>query len=119
MSSAETGRALAMLRAARLHWCDLAPGRRVQFRRPLESEMHRFIGGVGVEHVCEYVQGWDGFTEGTLLGESVGSSDALDFTPELWSEYVRDHTDEVATVAKAIAAALKAHIEAREAAGKN
>lgn len=119
MPSAEVGRALAALRSGRLHWCELAPGRRVQFRRPLETEMHRFVGGVTVDHVCEYVCDWDGFTEGTLLGESVGSSDPLDFAPELWAEYVRDQSEVSSTVAKAIAAALKTHIEARGAAAKN
>ena len=119
MSNADASRALAALRKGRLHWVDLAPGRRVQFRRPLETEMYRFVGGVTVEHVVEFVCGWEGFTEGTLLGEAVGSADPLDFTPELWAEYVRDSTEVTASVAQAIAGALKAHLEAREAAGKN
>jgi len=117
--SADASRALQALRKGRLHWVDLAPGRRVQFRRPLETEMYRFVGGVTVEHVVEFVCGWEGFTEGTLLGEAVGSADALDFTPELWAEYVRDSSEVTAEVAQAIAGALKAHLEAREASAKN
>lgn len=115
----EASRAMAALRAQRLHWVELAPGRRVQFRRPLEAEMHRFLGGVGVDHVCEYVQAWEGFTEGTLLGDTVGSSDVIEFDAALWAEYVRDHTSEVQAVAQAIAQAMQGHIKAREAAAKN
>ena len=72
--NADASRALQALRKGRLHWVDLAPGRRVQFRRPLETEMYRFVGGVTVEHVVEFVCGWEGFTEGTLLGEAVGEA---------------------------------------------
>jgi hypothetical protein len=118
-ASADTSRALQALRKGRLHWCELAPGRRVQFRRPLETEMHRFLGGVLVEHVCEYVCAWEGFTEATLLGDAVGSSDTLPWDAELWAEYVRDHSDVTALVARAIADALEAHLKAREAAAKN
>lgn len=119
MAMTETQRVLEALRKQRLHWVDLGDGLRVQFRRPLEAEMRLLRAGVQVEHVCEYVQAWEGFTEATLLGDAVGASDPVEFSPELWAEYVRDNLQAVAKVAEAIAAAVQTHIEAKVAAAKN
>lgn len=117
--ASETQRVLNALRKQRLHWVELGDGLRVQFRRPLEAEMRLLRSGVQVEHVCEYVQGWEGFTEATLLGEALGASDAVAFDADLWAEYVRDHLVIVAKVAEAIAASVQAHLEAKDAAAKN
>lgn len=112
-------RVLAALRARRLHWVEIEPGRRVQFARPPETEMHRLVDGIFVEQVIEYVRAWDGFTEATILGAAIGSSDSVEFSRELWAEYVSDHAEEVAKVAKGIAEAVRDHLKAREATAKN
>lgn len=117
--------ALQRLREQRLHWCDLpadaagAPGLRVRYRRPLEAEMHRFVAGVTVEHVCDYVVAWDGFTEAVLLGAAVGASDAVPFDRELWAEWVRDRSEVATAVAIEIARVMQQHLEQRTAAAKN
>jgi hypothetical protein len=119
MAMTETQRVLEALRKQRLHWVNLGDGLRVQFRRPLEAEMRLLRAGVQVEHVCDFVQGWEGFTEATLLGEAVGASDPVDFMPELWAEFARDNLQVVAKVADAIAATVQAHLEAKAQAAKN
>lgn len=110
---------IARMAEQRTRWVDLPGGRRVQIRRPLETDFGRFVGGVTVEHVCEYACGWAGFTEATLLGDAVGASDAVEFTAELWAAYVRDHGDEARTVISAIVAAVSEHLEAKGSAAKN
>lgn len=110
---------IARMAEQRTRWADLPGGRRVQFRRPLETDFGRFVAGVTVEHVCEYACGWSGFTEATLLGAAVGASDAIEFAPALWSAYVRDHADEARTVISAIVASVSEHLEAKGAAAKN
>lgn len=119
MALSETQRVLEALRKQRLHWVDLGNGLRVQFRRPLEAEMRLLRAGVQVEHVCEYAQGWEGFTEATLLGDAVGASDPVAFAQDLWAEYVRDNLETVSKVAEGIAAAVQAHLEAKAQAVKN
>ncbi len=107
------------LREQRLFWVDLGDGLRVQCRRPVETDMHRFLGGVNVEHVCEYVAGWEGVTEATLLGEAVGSSDPVPFDRELWAEWARDNAAVCGKVAQAMADAMSAFLSRREAVAKN
>lgn len=109
---------LARMDAQRTHWADLPDGKRVQFRRPLETEFGRFREGVGVEHVAECVCGWDGFTEADLLGAALGSDAAVTFDPALWSRVMRDRVDYMQPVAQAIAKAIGDHLQAKEAAAK-
>lgn len=117
--SADASRVLKLLRAQRESWVDLGDGRRVRIVRPLEAQMGALVGGVLTEHVCEFVNGWEGFTEATFLGSAIGASDPLDFDAALWEEYVRDHAEEIGVIAKAIAGAVEAHLSARSDAGKN
>lgn len=119
MASDGVSRTLQALRQQRLHWVELEPGLRVQFRRPLETDLPRFAVGMKVEHVCEFVVGWEGFTEATFLGAAVGSSDPVDFSPELWAEYVRDSVEVYTKVANAVLGTLTAYLERREASAKN
>lgn len=91
----------------------------MRFLRPPETEFARFRLGITVEHVCEYVDGWDGVSEATLLGASVGASDPLPFTPELWAAAVRDRMDWVPPVARAIAQSITDHLAAKETASGN
>ena len=111
---------IARMEAQRTRWCALPGGpHRVQFRRPLETEFGRFRGGVTVDHVCEYVCGWEGFTEADLLGGGIGSSDPVPFAPELWARVVRDKLDYVAPVSEALVAAITDHLQTRDATAKN
>ena len=112
---------IAAMRTARHSWVDMPghPGAAVRIVRPLEAEFGRFVAGVTVEHVCAYVDGWRGFTEATIQGAAVGAEDAVDFSADLWAEWVRDRVDCVEVVAKAISAAITAHLQARKAAAGN
>lgn len=118
-------RVLRAMREQRLHWVELdegaqpGEGRAVRYRRPAEAEMHQFVAGVGVEHVAEFVVDWRNFTEATLLGAAIGSSDEVPFSKEAWGLYVRDHLDESNKVARAMANAMRDHIQARADAAKN
>lgn len=110
---------IARLIEQRRRWVDLPGGVRVRFARPLETDFARFRGGITVEHVCEYVDGWAGVTEATMLGASVGASDAVPFGPDLWRALVRDRMDWVPPVAQAIAESITAHLAAKDAAAGN
>jgi hypothetical protein len=46
---------IARMEEQRTRWATLPDGKRVQFRRPLETELSKFRGGVDIEHLCEYV----------------------------------------------------------------
>lgn len=124
--TADLQRVLRAMREQRLHWVELGPklgvafeGLAVQFRRPAEAEMHRFVAGVEVDHVAEFVVGWRGFTEATLLGAAIGSSDAVDFSADAWALYVRDHLQVSGEVAQAMADAMRTHLMSRADAAKN
>jgi hypothetical protein len=110
---------LARLDEQRKHWAELPDGKRVQFRRPLETELPRFAGGVTVEHLCEYACGWAGFTEADLLGAAIGADDKVDFSPALWSRLVRDRVDYVQPVAVAMVNCITEHLASKAATAKN
>lgn len=119
---AEIDRVLAGLDADALHWVPLGPpeqGRKVSFTQPEEADFFDFKGGVTVDHVCQYVNGWQGFSEATLRGASVGASDELPFDARLWRRYARNHADEASAVAKAIAEAIKQRVHTRGLGAKN
>ncbi|WKB52312.1 hypothetical protein [Eleftheria terrae] len=82
------------LRAQRERWVTVGEGKRVCLIRPPEAEMIRFVGKGGMqvelEHLRDYVTGWQGITEADLIGEAVGTSDPVPFTRELWTEVISD-----------------------------
>jgi len=111
---------IARMDEQRTRWVPLPDGKRVQVRRPLQTELRLFVGGgVSIEHVCQYVCGWDGFTEADLLGAAVGSSDPLPFAAELWDRVVRDRIDYVQPVAEAMASAIGDYLQTIGSAEKN
>lgn len=110
---------LARMAAQREAWVDLPGGQRVQYRRPAEVDLPRLAGGVTPDVVCDCVCGWDKFTEADLLGAAVGSSDPVPFDGRLWAAYVRDKSDVMQTVAKAIAATVTDFLLKRQADAKN
>lgn len=101
------------LRQQRLSWVDLGGGLSVQIRRPLEAEFGRLVGGLTVDHACEFVSDWRGFTESSLLGDAIGAPDPVKFDSELWSEYARDHLDAVSKIGAALVKVVEDHLSAR------
>ena len=112
---------IAALRSARQSWVALPghPGAEVRVLRPLEAEFGKFLGGVTADHVCAYVDGWRGVTEATIQGAAVGAEDAVDFSAELWAEWVCDRVDCVKAVAQHISGQISAHLKARKAVSGN
>lgn len=110
---------IARMDAQRERWVDLPDGKRVKIQRPLEADFVRLRGGVTVEHVAEFAGDWAGFTEADLLGAAIGSSDALAFSPALWSRVVRDRVAYVGPVAEAIVAAITEHLQQQSDIAKN
>lgn len=105
--------------AQRQHWVDLGEGKRVRIVRPRETEMAALVRGVQADHVVQFVDGWDGFTEADLLGPAVGSADPVPFDSAVWSEYVRDRVQVLSTVANAIADQITKHLGAQADLAKN
>lgn len=82
---------IRQLLSAREHWIDVAEGKALKIRRPLEAEMQtmfRRVEGkpafrVEFEDVLRFATDWRGFTEADLLGDAVGSSDPAPFDREV------------------------------------
>nr|WP_145544782.1 hypothetical protein [Variovorax boronicumulans] len=119
MSDAAARNLIERLQAQRKHWVDVGAGRRVQFMRPPEVELPRLVHGVRIDHLKQYVCGWEGFTEATLLGAGVGSSDPVPFHADLWAEVVADDAKLLGDVAKALAGAAMTYMEQRAVIEKN
>lgn len=117
--SEATDRVIERLRASRTHWVDLPAGKRIQYLRPPETELPLLRHGVRLEHVIQYVVGWEGYSEALLLGASVGSSDPLPFETALFSEVIRDDAVALGAIAKAIAKASEDYLVKREGIAKN
>lgn len=116
---------IAQLLAAREHWVDLAPGKQVKFRRPLEGDLEGMFRGtprrftVALEDVQKFAVDWRGFTEADLLGPTVGNDDPLKFDAEVWALAVGDNLDWLQEARKGLEGILAARIEARLAAAGN
>lgn len=116
---------IAQLLAAREHWIDLAPGKRVKFRRPMEGDLEGMFRGtprrftVALEDVQKFAVDWQGFSEADLLGQGIGNSDALKFDAQVWALAVGDNLDWLQEARKGLEGILAARIEARLAAAGN
>jgi hypothetical protein len=110
---------IARMEEQRSTWVPLPGGQRVRLRRPNEVDFHRFVGGVGIEPIVEYANGWEGFTEATLLGDAVGASDAVPFDRGLWGVWVRDHIDAAKVCVDAMVKMVTDHLAAKDASAKN
>lgn len=123
---------IARLREQRNTWLVLReaeadmPELAVCLRRPPEADLPDFrptadkpLHQLLAESVCKAVVGWRGFTEADLLGSAVGSSDAVDFHPDLWAEVVRDRSDWLNRCAAHLMECINAHIAARAEQRKN
>lgn len=108
------------LREQRRVWVPLADGRRrIRFSRPLVTQLRTLAAGVTLDVVCQYVDGWDGFTEADILGAAVGGDAPAEFTPGLFKAWAADDFDVLRTVAEAIADAVRRLIEERGLVEKN
>ena len=118
---------LAALKRRREKTVDLGDGKTVTFLRPSESEMGGMLDvkgdqaewNVNIEHVRKCVVGWGGFTAADLLGASIGSSDPVEFSVDLWHEVCADNVEYVTKVARAILTSVVDHISAKGATAKN
>lgn len=111
---------IAKLLAQRESWVEVEPGRRVRVRRPDESEMVDFRGGMSVELMLRHVVGWEGFTEADILGPALGAADAaVAFDAALFAVLARDHVAWFEPVSVEIATRIAEHWKAREATAKN
>ena len=110
---------IARLDEQRAVWVPLAEGRRVKLQRPLETELGAFAEGVGVDAVCQRATAWEGFTEATFLGASIGASDALPFDAALWARWVRDDAAEARKCLDALVRAITEYLAAKDTTEKN
>ena len=105
---------------SRESWVELGDGLRVKVRRPAEGELHGYVKGRHeVDTHLRCVVGWEGFSEATLLGADVGSSDPLPFDLDVWLQAARDRAEWITVVAEGIGQAIEAHGASREAIAKN
>jgi hypothetical protein len=106
---------IARMREQRERWVEVAPGKRVKIRRPAEAEYGRFarIHEASVvqmlEHVRQYVVGWEGITEADLIGTAVGSEEPVAFTAELWAELISDRVAWVQPIMDKLVEIMNAH----------
>ena len=121
---------IAQLLAQREATCDLRektddkPAMGLRLRRPPETEWGRFIGtGYPIalmrDIVVDYTVGWYEVTEADLLGESIGSSDKVDFTRELWAVAAADRADWVGVAFDKLLKLITEYHDQRKEAAKN
>lgn len=116
------------LRAQREFWMELAPaadGRpalRVKLRRPTEWEVARdFASGTRdpMANVRDYTVDWEGFSEATLLGDAIGSSDPLPFDREVWYEASSDRAEWSQPVVAKLVEVINERAKRQQDAAKN
>lgn len=121
---------IARLAKGRQFVVDLGDGLSITCLRPTETEVMKmtkprdedpetFTIAVENEHVAKAAIGWEGFTEAALFGESVGSSDPIEFDPKLWAALEADHVDWYFKVAGKMIDAIAEHNKKRNEAAKN
>ena len=109
---------LAKLRAQREGSVEVEPGITLRYRRPIDGHM-QVIRNLTPDAVCGLLIGWTGITEAYLLGGSVGSSDAVEFTPELALEVVGDRGPWLIKAASAIAESVREFYHLKDETAKN
>ena len=93
-------------------------GRKFVITRPTDADAASLGGMTMVEIICRFVVGWDGMTE-LDLGLPGGTGAPVDFSADVFGEWIVDQPQCWAPMAEAIVGAYKAHAEKREAAEKN
>jgi len=126
-AAADTAALLAKLRAAREHWVEVAPGKRLKFLRPTEAEQLAFVRVQGngrqlvveLEQVQRFAVDWAGFTEADLLGQAVGVSDAVPFDSAVFAEVIADHLEWLQPAAEGLLQLIVGHRGDQATAEKN
>jgi hypothetical protein len=104
------------LRAQRESWVTVAEGVRIKIRRPSETQMAQLMSAKPLDVACNHCVDWDGVTQALLLGDSVGSSDPVPFTPELWAEVVGDRVEWVTLLAEHVHQTALRYLQQKQAA---
>lgn len=112
------------MRAQRMFWVELEPGKKVQLIRPTDNEVatELFVAGkISTDHAicCKFAVGWSGITEADLLGESAGASDPVPFDSALWAELSSDRMEWIEKVGKALLEKAIERHKTKEEAEKN
>lgn len=111
---------IARLAEQRRTWIPLADGRRrVRITRPLDTELPGLAGKPLVDVVCQYVDGWEGFTEADILGDAAGSDAPAEFSPELFSLWARDQVPVLTTLAEGLSQIVETRVKQQAATAKN
>lgn len=112
---------IGALRKQRTEWVDLTDkakeGERISFVRPPELEFRSFTGGVTLDHLRRYCNGWENVTEATVLGADIGSSDQpVEFDADLCAEILSDRSEWLSKVAVAMIDSINRRFAERKAA---
>ncbi len=113
---------IRQLMAQREQWVDVAPGKSVRFRRPLEGELDALFSAtpdgrrafrVQLSDVCRHAIDWRGFTEEDLLGKGIGNVDPLPFDGEIFRLAVGDNLDWLQSCVTGLSDLIVSRLEAR------
>ncbi len=112
---------IRQLLAQRECWVDVAPGKAIKFRRPLEGEMDAFFDTVGgrrvfrvrLAEVRRCAVDWRGFTEADVLGAGIGNDDPLPWDAEVFALAVGDNLDWLQACMEGLSDQIVRRLEAR------
>lgn len=109
----------------RREWVDISEplglppmSRQIRCLRPAEAQMHQLRSATMLDLVQSYVDGWQGFTEASLIGPD-GSSAAVPFDADLWRAWVVDQSEVIALVVQRLGDMVQRHLKTREQASGN
>lgn len=91
-------------------------GHKFTLLRPTDAELVALEGGDALDYVKRFVVGWDLVELDVIPG---GGPDPVAFEAALWGDWVGDHVDYWAPIAKAILDAYTKHQESVGVAEKN
>lgn len=91
-------------------------GNSFTIRRPTDAEVVAMDGRRALDYVQAFVVDWDLAELAVVPG---GGPEKVPFDRDLWAEWVSDRPQIWEPLANALLEDYKAHVEARETAGKN
>lgn len=110
---------LERIHAGREFSVELAPGKKLRMRRPLQAQMPRFRGGLSLQILAEYAVGWEGVLEADVLPAGVGGDAKAEFSQDIAFEVLGDKADWYEAAAKGMADAIKSFLEQQATTAKN
>ena len=94
-------------------------GRTFTVRRPTDLEMREMRGTIDQrELLVRFVVGWGTITE-IDLGVPGGSPEPVEFSAELWEEWIADHPEHWDDIVRAVVEGYKSHKAVLEESAKN